>query len=366
MSVIKAKNKTKTIIFTGGGSAGHVTPNVALIERFKKADWQIEYIGSETGIEREIIAPLNIPYHPISTGKLRRYLTWRHVQVPFQVLKGIWQSYQLCRTIKPNVIFSKGGFVSLPVVIGAWLNRIPVLIHEADITPGLANKLSAPFARRVCITNDLAKKYYKNQDKIVVTGIPVRTDLLHGDRNKALQLCNFNAQKPIILVFGGSLGSASLNKIIRKLLPTLLNDYQIIHICGKNKVDKELRQPGYQQFEYLNQEMPDVLAAADLVVSRAGANSVYELLTLKKPHILIPLPTTASRGDQIDNAKYYADQNVSSVIFEEALTEEKLLDEIKRCFVESGNIQQRIAEYSLPDSVTVIEKQINQFGKTSV
>lgn len=358
MSKIPNDDNQKTILFTGGGSAGHVTPNIALIQRFKTKGWNIEYVGSVAGIEREIIAPLNIPYHPISTGKLRRYLTWQHALVPFHVLKGIWQSYWLCKKIKPTVIFSKGGFVSLPLVIGGWLNRVTVMIHEADITPGLANKLSAPFAQHICITNELAKKYYKNQHKIIVTGIPVRPDLLQGSREAGLAMCKFNSEKPTILVFGGSLGSASLNKIIQKCLARLLNNYQIAHICGKNKMDSNLNQPGYCQFEFLNKEMPDMFAAADLVISRAGANSIYELLSLKKPHILVPLPTTASRGDQIDNAKYYAERELSTVIFEEDLSEDKLIKAINRNIERNNEIIKKLKSYDLPDSVAVIEKTV--------
>lgn len=355
----QADNEKKTIIFTGGGSAGHVTPNIALIKRFRSNGWEVHYIGSETGIEREIIEPLGIPYHPISTGKLRRYLTWRHLLMPFQVLKGIWQSFMLCRTIKPKVIFSKGAFVSLPVVIGAWLNKIPVLIHEADITPGLANKLSAPFAQKIFITNEVAKKYYKNQNKVLITGIPMRDELFQGDKQRGLAFCNFSSDKPVILVFGGSLGSASLNKNIRALLPKLLSNFQVAHICGKNKIDESLKQNGYAQFEYVHKEMSDLFAMSDLVISRAGANSVYELLSLKKPHILIPLPTTASRGDQIDNAKYYQERNLSNVIFEEALTEETLLDMIQKSFAERESFIERMENYQLPDSVSVIEERIN-------
>lgn len=346
-------------MFTGGGSAGHVTPNIALIERFLQSDWDIHYIGSVSGIERDIISPLGVPYYPISTGKLRRYLTWQHLLVPFQVAKGIWQSFRICKKLKPNVIFSKGGFVSLPVVIGAWLNRIPIIIHEADITPGLANKLSAPFAKHICITNDLAKKYYKNQDKIIVTGIPVRMDLFNGNKDKGLALCGFNKEKPMILVFGGSLGSASLNQCIRDLLPKLSPHYQVAHICGKNKIDNKLKRPDYCQFEYVNEQMPDLFAAADLVISRAGANSIYELLSLKKPHILIPLPTTASRGDQIDNAKYYQERDLSHVIFEEDLTEEKLLGEIDSIFAQRESIIELLTRYPLPDSISLIENRIN-------
>lgn len=347
-----------TILFTGGGSAGHVTPNIALIQRFKELGWTIHYIGSEAGIEREITKPLDLQYHAISTGKLHRFITWKNLLMPVRVLKGIWQSIRLIHTIQPKVIFSKGGFVSLPVVIGAWVNRVPTLIHEADITPGLANKLSAPFAKRICVTNELATKHYKKTDKLLVTGIPVRPDLYQGDATKARTFCQFTDNKPVIFVFGGSLGSGRINQLIRALLPQLLPHYQIAHICGKNNVDTSYQQTGYCQFEYVNDEMADLYALADLVISRAGANTVYELLSLKKPHILIPLPTTYSRGDQIDNAKYYAEHQLSQVIFEENLTQELLLKTIEKAFAEREATLQHMSDYALPNSTQVIEQAI--------
>lgn len=353
--IAMAKQK---IVFTGGGSAGHVTPNLALIDRFQDLEWDIDYIGSENGIERDIIGSLDIPYHAISTGKLRRQITWKNLIMPFSVLKGIIQSFFLLRKIKPNIVFSKGGFVALPVVFAAWLNRIPVIIHEADITPGLANKLSAPFAQKICITNELAKKYYKKPDKLLVTGIPLRPALFKGNANTGRTLCGFTESKPIILVFGGSLGSHKLNSTIRAILPKLQDSFQVAHICGSGKTDSSLQQDGYHQFEYLNKEMPDILACADLVVSRAGANSIYELLSLHKPHILIPLPTTASRGDQIDNAKYYASKNLSTVIFEEDLSNEKLLNAIVASHNNSNDTILLMQNYALPNSVAIIEQCI--------
>lgn len=347
------------IIFTGGGTAGHVTPNLALIEKLQEKNWEISYIGSHDGIEKKLINEINIPYYSIATGKLRRYFSWDNFLTPFHVIKGIYQSIILCRKLKPNVVFSKGGFVAFPVVFAAWLNRIPVIVHEADITPGLANKLSIPFAKMICVSFPEAQKYYKN--KVNVTGIPIRKALFQGSREKGLNYCQLNSEKPVILLFGGSLGSGSLNNMIRKCLTSLLPHYQIIHICGANKIDKSLIQPGYHQLEFVSAEMADLFACADLVISRAGANSLYELLSLKKPHILVPLPTTHSRGDQIINAEYYQKEGLSYVIPEENLSAEKLLETIKIVFDQKEVLQKKLADYPLPNSVELIQGILERF-----
>lgn len=371
------------ILFTGGGSAGHVTPNLAIIERLLERDWDIHYVGSYDGIEKKLVAEINIPYHSIATGKLRRYFSWKNFLTPFQVLKGVFQAIGLCRKLKPDVVFSKGGFVAFPIVFAAWLNRIPVIVHEADITPGLTNKLSIPFAKTVCVSFPEAEKYYKN--KVHVTGIPIRKALFEGQRDKGLAFCHFNSEKPVILVFGGSLGAMSVNKTIRECLPELLPEFQVVHICGANKVDASFDYPspasgfqpeatsptrgevnikevssGYFQLEFVSAEMADLFACADLVISRAGANSVYELLSLKKPHILIPLPTTGSRGDQIVNAKYYKKAGLSYVIPDETLTPEKLIGTIKTVMNEKDEIKDKLAAYPLPKSVDLICEMIEE------
>lgn len=347
------------IIFTGGGTAGHVTPNIAIIERLQDLQWEISYIGSYDGIEKKIIHEINIPYYSITTGKLRRYFSWENFLTPFQVLKGIFQAISLCKQLKPDVVFSKGGFVAFPVVFAAWVNRIPVIVHEADITPGLANKLSIPFAKTICVSFPEAQQYYKN--KVHVTGIPIRKALFEGSREQGLSYCHFTTEKPVILVFGGSLGSSSLNKTIRQCLDFLLPNYQIVHICGANKIDKNLIQPGYHQLEFVSAEMADLFACADLVISRAGANSLYELLSLKKAHILVPLPTTHSRGDQIVNAEYYKKEGLSFVIPDENLTTEKLLETINIVFDQKEILQKKLENYPLPKSVELVCGIIEKF-----
>src|SRR3990167_1775409 len=333
----------RRIVLTGGGTAGHVTPNLALIEKLQSLGWEIDYIGSKNGPEKNIIQSINVRYHIINTGKLRRYFSWQNFIDPFRIMQGICQAYALLYTLKPDIIFSKGGFVAFPVVFAAWLRKIPIVAHESDLTPGLANRISYPFVRNICVTFAAAKKYFKNSNKIIITGTPLRKEILNGKRDQGLALCDFTKDKPCLLVIGGSQGSAVINQIIRKSLPKLTEKLQIFHICGQWKLDLNLKNiPGYFQIEYATSELPHIFAASDIIVSRAGANTIYEILALKKPHILIPLPITITRGDQIQNANYFATQGVSTVIQEEQLTEEVLLTALINLLNQTKIIQDKI------------------------
>ena len=322
------------IVFTGGGTAGHVTPNFALIEVFRREGWGIDYIGSIDGVERDMIESIGIPYHPIRCGKLRRYFSWKNFFDPINLLIGIVQAFFLLRNIKPKVVFSKGGFVALPVVIGAWLNRVPVVAHESDLSPGLANRLSFPFVDTICVTFEEGKKYFKRKDKVTVTGTPIRDQLLNGNPARGLARCHFNADKPVLLIIGGSLGANAINQCVRHTLEALCLNFQVIHLCGKGRIDIALQnKPGYYQLEYANDELADLFAASSLVISRAGANSLYEILALKKPHVLIPLPLHSSRGDQIQNAAHFQQQGISIVVDENTLTPETLVAAIEAAII---------------------------------
>ena len=319
----------KRIVLTGGGTAGHVTPNIALIPKLKEMGYDIHYIGSYEGIEKELIKPFDIPYHGISSGKLRRYFSTQNFTDPFRVLKGFIEAGKLIKNLKPDLVFSKGGFVTVPVVIASKAKKVPVLIHESDVTPGLANKLAFPSATKICCNFPETLKFLP-ESKGILTGSPVREELFDGNKKVALELCNFTEDKPVLLILGGSLGSVVINDAIRNLLPALLGNYQIIHLCGKNKLDPSLNTlNGYAQFEYLHEEFKDVLALADLVLSRAGANAICELLALRKPSLLIPLSLKASRGDQILNAKSFKKQGFGLVLQEENLTDSSLLESIQ-------------------------------------
>lgn len=350
----------KRIVFTGGGTAGHVTPNMALIARLQELDYDIHYIGSYTGIEKELIEKLGIPYYGISSGKLRRYFDLKNFSDPFRVLKGFGEAKKLLKRIKPDIVFSKGGFVSVPVVVAAKKCKIPAIIHESDMTPGLANKLAIPSAVRVC-ANFPETIQYLPEGKAVLTGTPIRKELFGGNKLKGLEFCGFHANRPVILVVGGSTGSAAVNEAVRNLLPTLLKRFQVIHLCGKGKTDPAYDNvEGYVQYEYISAELSDLFAAADFVISRAGANAICELLALRKPMILIPLSAAASRGDQILNAESFERQGFAYVIHEEDLTNETLLEGVNEVFGKKDEYRQTMQNSPLTDATETIVNMIEE------
>lgn len=315
----------KKIVLTGGGTAGHVTPNIALIPRLREAGFELLYIGSYDGIERRLIEQSGVPYRGIASGKLRRYFDLKNFTDPFRVIKGYREASSILREWKPDLVFSKGGYVAVPVVKAAQAQHIPVIIHESDMTPGLANRLSYSAAVKICC-NFAETIRYLPKEKAVLTGSPIRDELLSGNREQGYALTGFTPDRPVLLIIGGSLGSRAINAAVRAALPRLLNEFQILHLCGKGNVEEALSgQPDYLQFEYVSDELKDYFALADLVISRAGANAICEILSLKKPNILIPLSANASRGDQILNARSYEKAGYSFVLEEEKLTEFSLL-----------------------------------------
>ena len=345
----------KHIILTGGGTAGHVTPNIALIPALQEKGYKISYIGSYNGIEKQLIEELGIPYYGIASGKLRRYFDLKNFSDPFRVIKGYFQAKSLMKKLKPDVVFSKGGFVTVPVVIAAGKRHIPAIIHESDMTPGLANKLCLSSATKVCCNfpetvNNLPK------DKAVLTGTPIRQELLHGNKEHARAYCGFTSDKPVLLVIGGSLGAASVNENVRKILPELLKEFQVIHICGKGKTDESIQLTGYVQYEYVQEQLPDMFALADVVISRAGANAICELAALSKPNLLIPLSAKASRGDQILNARSFERQGYSMVMEEEEITEASLLEAIRKLYQERNKY---IAAMSAGKNLNSIQYIVN-------
>ncbi len=345
--------KKLKIMFTGGGTAGHVTPNVALIEYFQKLGWDVVYVGSLNGIEREIIANSDVRYLGIASGKLRRYFDWANFIDPVRIFWGCLQSIYISFRERPNILFSKGGFVAVPVVFAAWLLRIPVISHESDVTPGLANRLCYPFVKKLCV-NFPETKEYLGSDNVIVTGSPVRQSLLYGRGQRGIDLLGFSEDKPIILVFGGSLGATTINRVVRDSLHRLLSRYQVVHITGSGNLDKSIDLPGYQQWEFLDEDFGDVLAASSVVVSRAGANSIYELLVTRKPHILIPLSSIASRGDQLVNAETFAARGYSRVLLEENFTCTSLTELIDNTYTNRSNIVEHIEKFQIVDSLNII------------
>lgn len=344
----------KKIVLTGGGTAGHVTPNLALVETLKQAGYEIEYIGSYEGIEKSLTADYNLPYHGIATGKLRRYFDVKNFTDPFRVIKGFSQASKLMKQLKPDIVFSKGGFVSVPVVFAAGRRKIPVIIHESDMTPGLANRLSFRYATKICCNfPETVEKLPSG--KATFTGSPIRAELFTGDKNKAKEFCGFTDDKPVIMVMGGSLGAVAVNEAVRAVLDKLLNDFNIVHLCGKGKLDESLiGKSGYVQYEYIKDEMRDLFALADLIISRAGANAICEVAALSIPNILIPLSKEASRGDQILNAESFVKQGFSVMIEEEDVTDQKLYDTIVSVYADRDKYIQAMRASNQIDAVKKI------------
>lgn len=353
----------KKIVLTGGGTAGHVTPNLALLPSLKERGYEIHYIGSYNGIERKLIEGAGIEYNGISSGKLRRYFDLKNFSDPFRVLKGYAEALKLIKKFRPDVVFSKGGFVAVPVVLAARHYKIPTIIHESDMTPGLANKICIPSAARVCCNFPETMAYLPSQ-KAVLTGSPIRKELLEGDRLTGLNYSGLSASRPILLVIGGSLGSVTVNNAVRKLLPALLDTYQIIHICGKGNLDESLiGRNGYVQYEYVDTPLRHLFDAADLIISRAGANSICEILALRKPNLLIPLSASASRGDQILNARSFEKQGFSKVLEEEQINDDSLLSAIQELYQNRRQYIAAMEQSTLNDAVSTVMDLISSFAE---
>lgn len=314
------------IVFTGGGSAGHVTLNLALIPWFIENGWEIDYIGSRGGMEEELVKKYKeVKYYSITTGKLRRYFSWQNfldmVKIPFGCLEAI----VLIHKLKPDVIFSKGGFVSFPVVIGGFINRKKIFMHESDLTPGLANKMSLPFVNTFFTTFPETINKIKQKQKVKCIGPALSDRLFNGSKEEGAKFANLEPSKPTIMVIGGSLGAKSLNNAIKENFENLLKTYQIIHISGKNGFNPDLKSKGYAQYEYVDKELKDLIALSDVVISRAGSNSIFELASLNKPMILVPLPNTSSRGEQSLNAKSFVNKGYGELIKDEDISNPDIL-----------------------------------------
>ena len=316
----------KVIVLTGGGTAGHVMPHLAILPRLEKDGWKVFYIGS-SGVEKEIIGKSGLKYHEISAGKLRRYFSIENFFDIFKVALGMIQSVVIMKRERPSVVFSKGGFVSVPVAAAAWLLGIPVISHESDLSPGLANRIITRFARSILYSFPGSSKYLESN--AVLTGLPIRPNLFEGSRAKGLALAGFSGNRPVILIMGGSLGAQKINEIVHACLPQLLMNYDVVHITGQGK-EIEFEAKGYAQFPFLD-NIEDVLSMADVVVSRAGANSIFEFLALKKPMLLIPLES-GSRGDQLENARCFVEEGWAHLAREGSLTSEGFLLEIEKLF----------------------------------
>jgi UDP-N-acetylglucosamine--N-acetylmuramyl-(pentapeptide) pyrophosphoryl-undecaprenol N-acetylglucosamine transferase len=344
--------KQKCIVFTGGGTAGHVTPNIALIEPLLSEGWDVHYIGSDSGMEKDLIAGIGgVTYHGISTGKLRRYFSWQNFIDPFRVIKGYFQAKKLVRDIRPDVIFSKGGFVSVPVVLGA--GKVPVVAHESDFSPGLSNRIASRFTDKVCVSFEDTLPHVPH-GKGFFTGTPIRPALYAGSRERARAFTGLSGEKPVLLVMGGSLGAQKLNELLRAALPELNETFDVIHLCGRGKNDCDCVACGYMQYEYIDRELPDLFALADVVLSRAGANSVFELLALNKPSVLVPLTSASTRGDQLLNANYFEKKHYALVLDQNTATTQSLVSTIRRVYDDRKAFTETMCEDTRSDGTEAI------------
>ena len=352
----------KRIVLTGGGTAGHVSPNQALIPLLQQEGWDIHYIGTKAGIERTLIEPIGgVTYHAVSSGKLRRYFDWKNFTDPFRVIAGAFQSVAVISRLKPDIVFSKGGFVSVPVVVGAALCRVPVVMHESDITPGLANKLCKPFSKAVCTTFPECAKLLGS--KAVETGTPLRRVIFSGMRERGLRLAGFDGSKPVLMMIGGSLGAQTVNAVLREALPAITEKFDVLHVCGKGNLDESLTgTPGYRQFEYLSDELPDAFACADILLSRAGSNSLSEILALKKPELLIPYHS--GRGDQVLNANSLKDRGLAHVMIQSELNAQSLPPALDALWEERALLVQRMEALPDADGTNAVMAQIRKYAKS--
>ena len=351
----------KRIVLTGGGTAGHVSPNQALIPLLLAEGWEIHYIGTKNGIERTLIEPMEgVTYHAVSSGKLRRYFDLKNFTDPFRVIAGAFQSVSIIRRLKPAVVFSKGGFVSVPVVAGAALCGVPVVMHESDITPGLANKLCKPFAKAVCTTFPECAKLLGT--KGVQTGTPLRAQIFSGTRARGLALAGFTGERPVLMMIGGSLGAQTVNAVLREALPELTKRYDVLHICGKGNLAPELQEtPGDRQFEYLTDDLPDAFACADILLSRAGSNSLSEILALRKPALLIPYHS--GRGDQVLNANSLKARGLAHVMPQSELTAQSLPPALEALWADRELLIQRMSALPDADGTQSVLAQIHKYAK---
>jgi UDP-N-acetylglucosamine--N-acetylmuramyl-(pentapeptide) pyrophosphoryl-undecaprenol N-acetylglucosamine transferase len=344
----------KTIVLTGGGSAGHVTPNLALIPDLEKHGFSVHYIGTEEGIEKSLVH--GIPFHAISAGKLRRYASFKNITDVFKLWKGTRESRRILKEIKPDLVFAKGGFVSVPVVWAAYKLHIPIILHESDYTPGLANRLCMKKAQKICLSFDTAASY---SGQFVLTGSPIRRELLSGSREAGLQKLHFDGTSPVLLIMGGSLGAQAINDAVDSCIDQLLENYCIVHLRGKGKLNPELDgKARYRQYEYIDEGLSDIFAASDYALSRSGANAIFEFLALRLPSLLIPLPLSASRGDQILNARYFEQKGFAHVLQQEQLNADTLLGALQKLADDRERLIRNMAESKEADGTTNVLKTI--------
>lgn len=344
------------VLVTGGGSGGHVIPTIPVMERLLAQGHRVSFVGTRTGYEQGLLKSVPVDYYGISAGKLRRYFSWANVRDAGRVLMGLIEATRLVRRLRPDVIFSKGGFVAFPVVFAGWLCRVPVLGHESDFSPGLANRLSQPFLKTLC-TSFAQTRVHGFRGRVVHTGTPLREAMLRGEPARARQQFRLTGEKPVLLVTGGSLGAIALNEVVRAALPALLLEFEVVHVSGPGRMQASSL-AGYHQYEFINEGWGDLFALASVVISRAGANSLFELLSLGKLSLLIPLTAAASRGDQLENAEYAMQQGYCMVIPENSLDEVTLVAGIHELLLHRQQYEKCLATFERVDATEALTTEL--------
>lgn len=345
------------IAFTGGGTAGHIVPNLALLPYLENTFDDFCYIGS-CEMEERLCKNAGVPFYRVSTAKLARKFTVKNFAIPYKVIKGYGEAKKLLSDLKPDVVFSKGGFVSVPVVYAAAALGIPVVSHESDLTAGLANKITSNKADKVLTAFPETAKHVKKGEYV---GCPMRKELFSAAKAEAIKHYGFGGVKPVLLVLGGSQGSKKLNDCIESALEDLLPRFDILQICGKGNADNKMTN-GRLKLEYEN-DMARAYAAADIALSRAGATTVFELLALKIPAVVVPLAKGASRGDQVENAEYFLSKGLISVLYEHNLTPASLVAAVSMAYADRFNFKRRLENENFGGAAARIASILSAYAK---
>ncbi|KXT73754.1 transferase [Streptococcus sp. DD10] len=332
----------KKIVFTGGGTVGHVTLNLLLIPKFIEDGWQVHYIGDKNGIEYQEISRsgLDVTFHSIATGKLRRYFSWQNIWDVFKVAFGIVQSLGIMLRLRPQALFSKGGFVSVPPVIAARLSGVPVFIHESDLSMGLANKIAYKFATKMYATFEQTSGLAKVKHVGAVTKVADKGEYDSQQIEKIKQY--FDEKLPTILFVGGSAGARVFNNFISGYQDELTSRYNIINLTGDSSLNS--LEKNIYRVDYVTNLYQPLMHLADLVVTRGGSNTLFELVAMKKLHLIIPLGKEASRGDQLENAAYFEKKGYAATISEADLSLTSLENTIQQLLENKRNYYRAMQE----------------------
>lgn len=361
------------MVFTGGGTGGHILPNLAIIDELSKIEpgLNVSYIGLENGLEEKLVIARGVHFYGIPAGKLRRYLSLENITDVGRTLMGVAQAWRILRRIRPQLVFAKGGFVSVPVVAAARMLKIPVWLHESDFSPGLSNKICARFADKIFLSFPESVHFFPGRVTSVV-GNPIRTKILDGTRQRGFALTGFSPKKPVVLIMGGSTGATALNMLVASTLQSLLRKAQVVHITGPGKEGVSPRLltrsqlAAYKSFSFLHDELADIYAIADVVVSRAGSGSIFEVLAWHRPFIAIPLPRSASRGDQIENARSCEAEGTAQVLDQDGLTPEHFVESVISLLEDEEARAKMIKaqkNMNVRESALTVAKAIHEFFK---